>query len=216
MIVIAIETRLDALASCAETNVMTRNGYQIVTDHEVFFVSKERFLKKYKGNLYIIPGTKGRLLTFDEANSLRQSIVRIENDKPIRLKGKSLSERYTKGGISYDLILASSDVEIEADDIFCQFAGKNNNLHIDTKHSKIYINSSNSTIGVRADRSLLEMRVSDCFIELSGREIDIVLIGNNNIVCGITDGINVFTRGRKNEFFKKSTSTLSDFSDGKK
>ena len=51
MFVIAIETELNSLASCAETNVMTRNGYQIITEHEAFFVSKERFLNKYKGNL---------------------------------------------------------------------------------------------------------------------------------------------------------------------
>ncbi len=210
MFVIAIVTEMPTLANCAETNVMTRSGYQIVTENEVYFVSKERFLKKYKGNLYMTPGTKDRLLSFDEAKELRDSIIRLENDKVIRIKGSHKNECFTKNGGKYNIALASSDVEIQADDISCEYSGNNSNVKIATRNSGIDITASNSSFDISAENTVVTMYVSNCFIDLNGTHLEVMIVGNGNIVNGVTDGITVFSRGKKNEFHKKGEAPIED------
>lgn len=210
MFVIAIETELNSLASCAETNVMTRNGYQIITEHEAFFVSKERFLNKYKGNLYMLPGNKDRLLTFDEASELRNSIIRLENQKVIKVKGTHRSETFSKDNANYNISLPSSDIEINANSIRCEYSGNNSNIRIITKNSSVDATSSNSTFDITADDTVITMYASGCFIDLSGTNLEVMIIGSNNTVCGVTEGITVFSRGKKNEFRKKSKAPEED------
>ena len=210
MFVIAIETELNSLASCAETNVMTRNGYQIITEHEAFFVSKERFLNKYKGNLYMLPGNKDRLLTFDEASELRNSITRLEDQKLIRVKGANRSETFSKDNANYNISLTSSDIEINANSIRCEYSGNNSNIRITTKNSSVDATSSNSTFNITADDTVITMYISGCFIDLSGTNLEVMIIGSNNTICGVSDGITVFSRGKKNEFRKKDKAPEED------
>ena len=210
MFVIAIETQLNSLASCAETNVMTRSGYQIITEHEVFFVSKERFLNKYKGNLYMTPGTKDRLLSFDEACVLRDSIVRLENQKLVKVKGTHRNEVFSKDGANYSLSLPASDVEINAKGIRCEYNGNNSNIRIVTENSSIDATASNSTFDITADDTAITMYISGCFVELSGTNLEVMIIGSNNTICGVSDGITVFSRGKKNEFRKKDEAPVED------
>ena len=210
MFVIAIETELGTLASCAETNVMTRNGYQIITENEVFFVSKERFLNKYKGNLYMTPGIHNRLLTFNEAYALRDSIVRLEAQRLIKVKGSHRSESFDKDGAHYSINLPSSDVEITAKNIYCEYNGNNSNVHIDTVHSSVDITASNSTFAIAADDTAITMYISGCFVDLSGNNLEVMIIGSNNTICGITDGMMVFSRGKKNEFQKMTAAPEED------
>ena len=208
MFVIAVETALNTLASCSETNVMTRNGYQIITENEVYFVSKERFLNKYKGNLYMTPGTKDRLLEFEEASALRDSIVRLEGQKLIKVKGSNRNEVFSKNGANYNISLPSSDVEINAENIRCEYSGNNSNIRIITDNSSIDATASNSTFDICADDTVVTLYISGCFVDLEGTNLEVMIIGSNNTVCGITEGITVFSRGRKNEFRKKSTSPV--------
>ena len=210
MFVIAIETELESLANCAETNVMTRNGYQIITEHEVFFVSKERFLNKYKGNLYMTPGTKDRLLTFDEACALRDSISRLENQKLIKVKGCNKNVTFDKDGANYGIVLPSSDVEIKAKNIRCEYSGNNSNVRIITEGSSIDTTASNSTFDISADDTVITMYISGCFVDQNGSNLEIMIIGSNNTICGIAEGITVFSRGRKNEFRKKNAAPKED------
>ena len=100
MFVIAVFTEMPTPASCSETRVLTRNGYQIVTENEVYFVSKERFLKKYKDNLFITTGTKDRLLTFEEAQELRAQghavlVSKMNKNKKFQ-KDQLTAEGYTE------------------------------------------------------------------------------------------------------------------------
>ena len=212
MFVIAIETELGTLASCAETNVMTRNGYQIITENEAFFVSKERFLNKYKGNLYVTPGIKDRLLSFEEAYALRDSVRRLEASRLIRVKGSHKQESFTKDGARYQLNLPSSDVEINAAGIFCEYSGGNSNVRIVTDGSTIEATASNSTFDVTASNTVITMYVNGSYIDLSGHNLEVVIIGSNNTVCGVSDGITVFSRGRKNEFQKRIAAPEEDTS----
>lgn len=212
MFVIAVQTELKSLANCAETNVMTRSGYQIVTDHEVYFVSKERFLNKYKGNLYMVPSAKDRLLTFEEASVLRSAIEELESGKLIKVKGKNRYEKFDRDGANYSISLPSSDVEIEAKAIRCEFSGNNSNLRVKTENSALDATASNSTFDISANDTVATMYVSNCFIELSGVGLKVMIVGNNNTVSGITDGIEVFSRGRKNEFRRKSEAASEDTS----
>ena len=210
MFVIAIETELNSLASCAETNVMTRNGYQIITEHEVFFVSKERFLNKYKGNLYMTPGTKDRLLSFEEASALRDAILRLEDRKVIKVKGAHRSEVFSKDGANYSISLRSSDVEIRANRVRCEYSGNNSNVRIVTEGSHVDATASRSTFDITADNTVITMYISDCFVELSGTGLEVMIIGSNNTVCGVADGITVFSRGRKNEFRRRDGAPAED------
>ena len=210
MFVIAIETELSTLASCAETNVMTRNGYQIITENEVFFVSKERFLNKYKGNLYMTPGIQDRLLTFNEAYALRDAIIHLETQRLIKVKGSHKSESFDKNGAHYSINLPSSDVEITAKNIYCEYNGNNSNVHIDTARSSVDITASNSTFVIAADDTVITMYISGCFVDLSGSNLEVMIIGSNNTICGVTDGITVFSRGKKNEFQKKNAAPKKD------
>ncbi len=210
MFVIAIETELNSLASCAETNVMTRNGYQIITENEVFFVSRERFLTKYKGNLYLTPGKGERLLTFSEASLLRDSVIRLENRRLIKVKGSNRSEIFTRDGADYHIVMPSSDVEINAERIRCEYRGNNSNIKIVTKSSSIDATASHSTFDIHADETTLTMYVSGCFVDLCGKNLEVMIIGSNNTICGITDDITVFSRGRKNTFFKKHEAPTED------
>ena len=210
MFVIAIETQLNTLASCAETNVMTRNGYQIITENEVFFVSKERFLNKYKGNLYMTPGAQDRLLTFNEASTLRDSIVALENQKLIKVKGTHQNETFSKNGARYRISLPSSDIEINAKHIDCEYNGNNSNIRIVTENSSIDATASNSTFDITADNTAITMYISGCFVDLNGTNLEVVIIGSNNTICGIAEGITVFARGKKNEFRKKNVPVEQD------
>ena len=210
MFVIAVQTELKSLASCAETNVMTRSGYQIVTEHEVFFVSKERFLDKYKGNLYMVPSAKDRLLTFEEASKLRNAVEELESGKLIKVKGKNRYEKFDKDGANYSISLPSSDVVIEAKAVRCEFSGNNSNIRVKTENSALDVTASNSTFDISADDTVVTMYVSNCFIELSGTDLKVMIVGNSNTVSGITDGIEVFSRGKKNEFRRKSEALRED------
>ena len=210
MFVIAIETELSSLASCAETNVMTRTGYQIITENELFFVSKERFLNKYKGNLYMAAGSKDRLLNFEEAYALRDSIIRLEKQRLIKVKGSHKSESFNKDGAHYSLNLPSSDVDINAKNIYCEYSGNNSNIRIKTEGSTIDASASNARFDITANDTVLTMYVSGCFIELCGKGIEVMIIGNNNTIFGVTDGITVFSRGKKNEFHKNVDAPASD------
>ena len=208
MFVIAVFTEMPTPASCSETRVLTRTGYQIVTENEVYFVSKERFLKKYKDNLFITAGTKDRLLTFEEAQELREAVVRLEKKRLIKVKGSNLHETYDRDSAAYSLAVTGSDIAFEADRIRCDCSGNNNNIRIKTRGSMFNITSSRSTIDIDAKSTSLHLYVSDCFIELSGTDVEVMLIGNNNTVGGITEGITVISRGRKNEFVKKDEAPL--------
>jgi hypothetical protein len=204
MLVIAIETELSALANCAETNVMTRSGFQIVTENEIFFVSRERYLNKYKDNLYRVPGTRDRLLTFAEAAALRETVLRLEDVRQIRVKGTHRRECFNQDGAHYALDLSSSDVEIKAKDIRCVFDGRNSHVCVETEDSVVEATAWESTFDIRADRTAAVLCVSDCFVELSGDGLEVMIIGNNNTVSGIADGIHVFCRGKRNEFVKRT------------
>ena len=210
MLTIAIKTTLSYLVSCSETHKMTRNGWQIIVGPEAFFVSEDRFLSKYKGNLYIVPGTKDRLLTFEEADALRASVMNLESQRIIKVKGSNKSELFDKSGATYNLSLASSDVEIAADDIRCEYNGNNSNIRIVTENSSIDATASNSTFDITADDTVITMYISGCFVELSGTNLEVMIIGSNNTICGVSDGITVFSRGKKNEFRKKDEAPVED------
>ena len=210
MFVIAIETELKSLANCTETNVMTRNGYQIVTENEVFFVSKERFLNKYKGNLYMTPGTRERLLTFNEASELRDSIINLENRKLIKVKGTHRNETFSKNGAHYSIDLPASDVEINAKNIYCEYRGNNSNIRIDTEKSSFDATASNSTFDIQANDTVITMYISGCYVDLNGTNLEVMIVGSNNTICGIDESITVFSRGKKNEFRKKNTAPAED------
>lgn len=204
MLVMAIETELDSLANCAETNVMTRSGYQIVTENELFFVSRERFLKKYKGNLYLIPGSRSRLLTFAEASDLRDTLSSLMEPKRIRVTGSHRSESFRGDGAHYSLELSYSDVELQGREISCEFSGRDSHVRIVTEGSTVTAEAGGSTFDIRADATEIVLRISGCFVDLSGTELKVMIIGNNNTVCGVAEGITVFSRGKKNEFLRKS------------
>ncbi len=210
MFVIAIATETSTLASCAETNVMTRNGYQIITENEIYFVSKERFLNKYKGNLYMMPGTKDRLFTFDEARVLRDSIVNLENNRFVKIKGSHRNEIFNKDNTGYNISLSASDVEITARNIRCEYSGNNSNIKIVTDGSVIDATAANSTFNINADNTAITMYVSGCFIDLQGENLEVMVIGNGNIINGIAEGITVFSRGKKNEFHKRGEAPAED------
>jgi hypothetical protein len=210
MFVIAIETELSALASCAETNIMTRNGYQIVNENEMFFVSKEHFLNKYKGNLYMIPGVVDRLLSFEEASTLRNSISSLEAKKLVKIKGSNKNEVVSVNDARYSISLRSSDLLIEADRITCEYNGSNGNVRIVTEESVIDASATNTRFDIKTSNTVLTICASGCFIELSGAELEVLLIGNNNTVCGIAPGITVYSRGRKNTFKKKDSAPTED------
>ena len=210
MFVIAIQTELNSLACCAETNVMTRTGYQIIAENEVFFVSKERFLDKYKGNLYLMPGTHDTLLSFEQASALRDTIIRLESQKLIKVKGSNTRVISDRDGAHYDINVSDSDIDIKGSSVLCQFSGNNCNVRIVTRNSSIDATSSNSTFEIIADDTVVMMFISGCFVELSGNNLEVMLIGSNNTVCGITEGITVFSRGKKNEFRKRQISPIAE------
>lgn len=210
MLVIAIETELSTLVNCAETNVMTRSGYQIVTENEIFFVSRERYLNKYKDNLYRVPGTRDRLLTFPEAVALRESVLRIEELRQIRVKGSHRRESFRKDGAQYTLDLPSSDVEIKAKSIRCDFTGNNSVVRVETEDSVVEATAWESTFDIRADRTVVVLYTSGCFVELSGHGLEVMIVGNNNTVSGITEGITVFCRGKRNDFVRSPSSPEED------
>lgn len=67
-----------------------------------------------------------------------------------------------------------------------------------------------STFDIHADETTLTMYVSGCFVDLCGKNLEVMIIGSNNTICGITDDITVFSRGRKNTFFKKHEAPTED------
>ncbi len=210
MLTIAIKTTLSYLVSCSETHKMTRNGWQIIVGPEAFFVSEDRFLSKYKGNLYIVPGTKDRLLTFEEADALRASVMNLEGHRIIKVKGSNKSELFDKSGATYNLFLASSDVEVAADDIRCEYNGNNSNIKVTTSGSVLDMTSSNSRFDIRADNTVITMYISNCFVELDGSNLEVMIIGSNNNISGIAEGITVFARGKKNEFHNRDEAPEAD------
>ena len=211
MFAIAIETELSSLASCAETHVMTRSGYQLITpENELFFVSKERFLNKYKGNLYLTPGVRDTLLSFDEACALRDAIIRLESKKLIKVKGSNQSKTFDTDDAAYHIVLPSSDVEIRAKRIRCEYRGNYSNVTINTERSELDVTASHAAFDITANDTAITMYVSNCFVELSGEHLDVIIIGSNNTVNGVCPGINVFSRGKKNEFNKRFETPAQD------
>ncbi len=207
MFVIAVLTEMSAPEICSETRILTRSGFQIITEHESYFVSKERFLKKYKDNLFIAAGTKDRLLSFDEAQELRSAFLHLEEKKTIKVKGRHLQQIFNGSHANYNVNANNSDIAFVADNIYCDMSGNNNNVQIITSTSSFDIKSSSSTVNIDANNTSFHLYMSNCFVEVTGSGVEIMLIGNNNVISGITDGITVISRGKRNEFIKKEKTT---------
>ena len=61
-----------------------------------------------------------------------------------------------------------------------------------------------------ADNTVITMYISNCFVELDGSNLEVMIIGSNNNISGIAEGITVFARGKKNEFHNRDEAPEAD------